>query len=319
MRVAAVDIGSNTTRLLVAESVPAGLFPRRVEWIDRRSIVTRLGQGVDATRRLAPEAMDRTMATLEAFGAALRSWRCEAARAVATAALRDAENREEFLERAALALGLRPEVVSGDDEAALAFTGTTGGVDADPPYLVVDLGGGSTEFVLGTDAPEQSVSVDIGSVRLTERVLGTRPVSPRDLSAARSHVADLLDREVDLARKPATVVGVGGTFTSLAAIHLGLEVHDAEVVHGAELTRDAIHELTDDLALLSVEATAAIPSLDPARAPVILGGAVVAEMALAHVGPEVVLISERDILDGIALGLGAPGRTTGAQTGAQSG
>ncbi len=306
MKVAAVDIGTNTARLLVAEVMPAALLPPSIEWLDRRTTVTHLGEGVDESGRLAPAAIGRTVAALRDYGDAIRAWQCEAVRAVATSASRDAANREVFFDQAALALGSRPEVIGGAEEAALSFAGTACGLEGVPPILVVDLGGGSTEFVLGTTEPGYVVSVDIGSVRLSERMLPDRPASRDQLRAARAHVDELLLRHVAIPDVPGTVIGVGGTYTSLAAIALDLEVYDAKAVHGTLLDEDTLRSLADQAAMLTVEQTAAIPSLDPARAPVLLGGAVVAERALHHVGSGAILVSENDILDGIALRLATP-------------
>jgi exopolyphosphatase/guanosine-5'-triphosphate,3'-diphosphate pyrophosphatase len=302
VRVAAVDIGTNTVRLLVAEVTGAALLPPRVQALDRRTVVTRLGQGVDARGSLADEAVDRTVEVLRGYGDAIVAWQPERVRVAATSATRDAANRAVFLDRAELALGTRPDVIDGDGEARLSFVGTTASLAGAPPYLVIDPGGGSTEFVMGATEPDLVLSIDIGSVRLTERMLPHRPVGPARLAAARSHVDDLL-RGVRLPEPPGTVAGVGGTFTSLAAIALGLEVYDAEAVHRSRIDRSTLHELVDRLATLSVDQTAAIPSLDPARAEVLLGGAVVAERCVAHVGVDGVVVSEHDILDGLALSL----------------
>lgn len=297
MRVAAVDIGTNSTRLLVAEGAPDGL-----RWLERRVVVTGLGKGVDATGRLDGEAIGRTVGVLAAYGTALRNAGAERVLAVATSATRDAANRDEFLDAAEGVLGVRPEVISGDDEARLSFRGATAGLPGPAPYLVIDPGGGSTEFVLGESAPEFVASIDIGSVRITERALPGRPASTADLLAAASSV-EAMFREVDLPGTPGTVVGVGGTYTSLAAIALDLPRYDRLQVHRSVLSLDDLTSLAGRLAGLTVEETAAIPSLDPARAPVILGGAIVAEAALRRSGRREVTVSEADILDGIALHL----------------
>ena len=299
-RVAAIDIGTNTTRLLVAE---VGDARRPVAWHEHRSVVTRLGHGVDETGTLRADAIERTVAVLAEYGNAVRRWECERIRAVATSATRDAVNRDDFLNPAEVALGVRPEVISGEAEAALSFTGATGGVVGPMPYLVVDPGGGSTEFVHGSDAPDGVVSVDIGSVRLTERLLPDKPATIAQLTAARAHVDELLFDRVGAVEPFVTAVGVGCTYTALAAIRLELETYDSDKVHGTVLTLADLHEVADGLATLSLEATEAIPSLDPARAPVLLGGAIVAERALRHTGARAITVSERDILDGIALSL----------------
>ncbi len=301
-RVAAVDIGTNTTRLLVADVSSSG-GRTHVERRHHRSIVTRLGQGVDASGELHPEAIDRTVATLAAYRGEIETWGCQRLRAVATSATRDAANRESFLDGAGAALGIRPEVIDGAAEAALSFAGATSVVASPPPYLVIDPGGGSTEFVFGTTTVERVVSVDIGSVRLTERRLPRNPATPQDLAAARHHVDELLARDISEPFAAASTVGVGGTYTALAAIRLDLGAFDDGVVHGSRLVTADLHELADEIATMTLEQIESIPSLDPARAPVLLGGAVVAERALRHVGGDSITISIRDILDGIALSL----------------
>lgn len=303
MKVAAVDIGTNTTRLLIADHRHEDLFDgSRLEWLDRRVTVTRLGQGVDQTGVLADAAMGRTVAVLAGYGEALRSWGVDSVRAVATSATRDAANSETFLDRAELALGVRPDVISGADEAELSFRGARSGVATDRPALVIDVGGGSTEFVQGKEQMVYAVSVDIGSVRLTERELPNAPPAEWQLAAARER-ADEVFESIELPGPPSAVIGVAGTFTSVAAIILGLATYDPERVHGTELTTEALASTTNRLAGMSLAELEDIPSLDPARAPVVLGGAVVAERALAITGVGTVTVSEADILDGVALSL----------------
>lgn len=304
MRVAAVDIGTNSVRLLVAEYVAGDLFGgERLEWIDRRVTVARLGEGVDGAGTLSDAAMGRTVAVLAGYGEAIRAWDVDARRAVATSATRDAANREVFVARATLALGFAPDVIDGSEEAALSFRGVTAGVVGEPPFLVIDPGGGSTEFVSGSERVDQATSVDIGSVRLTERHLPDHPATGEQLAAARSHV-DALLAAAPLPAAPATVIGVGGTFTSLAAIALGLPRYEPDAVHGAAFPEDRFTDLVTRLAGLTVAETMAIPSLDPGRADVLLGGAIVVERALAAVGGNEVVVSEADILDGVALSAG---------------
>lgn len=300
MRVGAVDIGTNSMRLLVAEVVGSD-----VHWLDRRTTVTGLGSGVDAEGSLGEEAMQRTLQVLAGYGQALAGAEVAASRAIATSATRDASNREEFLDRAEQALGSRPEVITGEEEAGLAFAGATRSIDIPPPYVVVDIGGGSTEFVFGGDEITYRQSIDIGSVRLTDRVLPDRPVPVEQLAAAQDLAAELLG-PVELPVAPNGVMGVAGTFTSLSAISQDLPAYDPARVHGSTLTVTRIAELVLYLSLLSEGETAAIPSLDPARAPVILAGAVVAEEAVRRCGAGEVRVSEHDSLDGIALELAAP-------------
>ena len=297
LRVAAVDIGTNSARMLLAD-VDGGV----VRWVEHRVVVTGLGRGVDNARRFDPAAVERTLGVLAAFGDGAGD--AEAMRAVATSATRDASDRDTFLDAAAEALGVRPEVITGEEEAVLSFAGATAGAEGDPPYLVIDPGGGSTEFVYGTGRVEAAVSVDIGSVRLTERLLPERPPTAAALAVAVAEVGELFEA-VDLPGRPGTVIGVGGTFTSLGAIALDLPAYDRTAVHRSVLTLRRMVGLEATLGGMTVEETAAIPSLDPARAPVLLAGAVVANCAVARSGRDRVTVSEADILDGICLALAA--------------
>ncbi|MDP8958847.1 MAG: Ppx/GppA family phosphatase [Actinomycetota bacterium] len=299
MRVAAVDIGTNSARLLVAEPGPGG----GLAWLDRRVRVVRLGEGVDATARLSQAAMDRALRVLATYRRAVSDWDVQQARAVGTSAVRDASNRDEFLDRAQGVLGFRPEAITADEEAALSFGGAVIGLSELPaPFLVIDVGGGSTELVFGDRRPSQSTSVDIGSVRLTERSLPDRPATGEQLEAARHEVARLL-AGLRFPSRPATVAGVAGTFTSLAAIDLQLDSYDPGLVHGAGLSLGDLRRLIEYLAHQTLEETQAIPSLDPARAPVLLAGAVVAEATVRCTGADRVVVSESDLLDGVAMGL----------------
>jgi exopolyphosphatase/guanosine-5'-triphosphate,3'-diphosphate pyrophosphatase len=284
-------------RLLVAE-----VEGDDVRWLDRRTTVTGLGVGVDADGRLDATAMDKTIEVLAGYGRALAEAGVSICRGIATSATRDAENREEFLDRAEEALGFRPEVVTGEEEAALAFAGATRAVEAAPPYAVIDIGGGSTEFVFGADHPTVRTSVDIGSVRLTDRILKDRPASPDQLAFAQDAAAEMLS-SVEVPAEQHHVIGVAGTFTALSAISQDLPAYDPGRVHGSTLTVVRLEELVLYLALLTLEETRAIPSLDPARAPVILAGAVVAAEAVRRCGVQSIQISEHDSLDGIALSL----------------
>ena len=294
MRVAAGDIGTNSTRLLIAE-----VAGERVTPLERRVVVTGLGAGVDRAGRLGEAGVARTLEVLAGYAGAARQAGAAALRVVATAAVRAAEDREEFLDRAAAALGVRPEVISGEEEAVLSFEGATSGLVGPAPYLVIDVGGGSTEFVFGTAAPDLAHSVDLGSRRLTERCLPGRPAGPAAVEAARRAAAAAF-AAVGLPGIPGTVVGVGGTYTALAAIALGLPAYDPERVHGAVVTLGGLDALVARLAGMSLAAIAALPSLDPARAPVLLGGAVVGAEALRRSGRDEVVVSEADLLDGIA-------------------
>lgn len=285
-KVGVVDIGTNSMRLLITNGVE-----ETGRWVE----VTGLGRGVDATGRLGDDAVERTLDVLESYGGIMDGVGVEKRAAIATSATRDAANREPFMERATAAVGVRPDVIGGDVEGELAYEGATSDLDIDGDRVVSDIGGGSTEFVTA----DSVVSIDIGSVRLTDRLLPDRPPSAEALDRARGHVGDLfaaIDARGEL-------VGVAGTWTSLAAIDLGLDAYDREAVHHHRVSRDGIEELTKRLASLSVEETAAIPSLDPKRAPVILAGAVIAGCVMDAVEAPTTLISERDTLDGLAMRL----------------
>ncbi|MCA1735900.1 MAG: exopolyphosphatase [Actinobacteria bacterium] len=273
-KVAAVDIGTNSMRLLMIQQVGDGTVE-----LGRWERVTGLGTGVDGSGRLSEEAIDRTLLALAEFGARMNKAGVAKRRAVATSAARDASNREKFFDKAELALGVRPELISGKEEASLAFAGATAGRTG--ASLVIDIGGGSTEFVTAAGG----TSYDIGSVRLTDRVLSPRPATIEQLTAARAMVAESF---IGVALFAGPVLGVAGTWTSLASI----EGTDA-------LMLSAITAWIDRLAGMSIEETAAIPGLDPARAPVILAGAVVAEGALTAVGAASIEVSKHDLLDGI--------------------
>jgi len=289
MNVAAIDIGTNTMRLLIVD--------RSGMEIHRQVIVTSLGMGVDATGRFAADRVSETLDVMEGFGRLMRRSQVASAAAVATSASRDAENGAEFIEAAAGRLGFAPEVIDGDREASLAYAGATEGREVGRS-LVIDIGGGSTEFTLGREAPTEITSIDMGSVRLTDRCLGSRPAGSDALANAVDVVA------AAFASVPqgdeADVIGVGGTFTSLAAISLGLDVYERSKVDGALLTLRMVDATIERLAGMSIAETSRIPSLDPKRAPVILAGAVVASGAFRAVGADELTVSESDLLDALA-------------------
>ena len=281
-RVAAVDIGTNSMRLLLVQQVGSGLVE-----LGRFERVTGLGRGVDSAGRLSEDAMDRTLLALAEFGARMNEAGVDRRRAVATSASRDAGNSEQFFDRAELALGIRPELITGEEEARLAFTGASR--DRPGPLLVIDIGGGSTEFVTSTG----ETSYEIGSVRLTDRLLAERPVSDPVLVAARAMVAASL---LGVTPFSGSVVGVAGTWTSLGAME------DSEI-----LSLAAVTAWVERLAAMSPEETAGIPGLDPARAPVMLGGTIVAEGAMRAVAADAVAVSHHDLLDGVVARLLEPG------------
>ena len=297
MNVAAVDIGTNSVRLLATDA-------RGVE-LERRMRITRLGQGVDLEGKLVDEAMDRTVAVLEVYGERIRDLEVSAVRVTATSAARDAANRDDFFERVARAVGARPELLSGEDEAALSFAGATAGLDlADGPFLVQDIGGGSTEFVLGHDGPEALISVDMGCVRLTERHLHSDPPTRAQLDAALQDASRLLEQvsarvPVQRARR---LVGVAGTVTTLAAMAAGLDSYDPSRTHGAILERDEVERLFESLASATLVERRAMLH-EPQRAEVIVGGCAVLVQTLRQLDIRSLQVSESDILDGLAASL----------------
>ncbi len=297
MRVAAVDIGTNTVRLLVADVVDG-----RLDEVTMRSRIAGLGVGVDRTGRLGEGGIGRALVAVEGYGALVRHLGVAAVRAVATSATRDASNGDSFLDRAGLALGIRPEVIGGDEEAALAFRGALAGAVGDGPFLVIDPGGGSTEFVYGTDAPEYVVSVDIGSVRLTERCLSPLPASPEDVDAARAETRRVL-AAVELPGVPAVALAVASRPIAIAAHELDASRYDRRAVRGMSVTAAQLDRVIVRLAELSVEETAALPWVDPVRAPVILGAVIVVREALALAGTGALTMATGDTLEGIALAL----------------
>lgn len=295
MRVAAVDCGTNSIRLLIRD-LPG-------EQLHREMRVVRLGEGVDRTGSLSPEALERTRVALVDYAATCSSYRVQKIRMVATSATRDASNRKAFVELVTATLGVEPEVVSGDEEAALSFVGATADLDPqDGPFLVLDIGGGSTEFVLGTHEVEASKSVDIGCVRLTERHLRDDPPSGAQVAAAREDIAAALDVVVSVVPvgQARTVVGLAGSVTTLAALALGLTEYDPVAIHLSRLSAAEVRALTDQLLSMPRQARAALPVMHPGRVDVIAGGALVLQMGLDRIGADEVLVSESDILDGIA-------------------
>lgn len=308
-RVAAIDCGTNSIRLLVADvDAAAGTLLDH----ERRMAVVRLGQGVDRTGILAPEALARTLAATEDFARSCRRWGVQRVRFVATSATRDASNRDELVRGVRALLGVEPEVVAGAQEAQLSFTGATRELVADGqagPFLVCDLGGGSTELVRGTSGVEAALSVDIGSVRLTERHLADDPPSSAQLSAARADVGAALDRvaEVVPLAGVGTLVGVAGTITTVAAAVLGLPAYDSARIHRARLPVDAVREACDRLVAMGRAERAALPYLHPGRVDVIAAGALiwgaVVDRLVEQSALREVVVSEHDILDGIAFSL----------------
>lgn len=307
-RVAAIDIGTNSTRLLVAEAGDGGVPLHTIERLMR---ITRLGQDVDRTGSLAAEAMDRTVSVLQEYRSVMDDLGVPAGRVrmTATSASRDASNREVFFDAAEEAVGVRPELLSGGDEAELSFRGATADLDpARGPFLVFDLGGGSTEFVYGTTGPEgaieASLSIDVGCVRLSERFLTTDPPAPEDLTAAISYTDAWIDdvlREIPQVGDAATVVGLAGTVSTVAAVEQGLATYDRDAIHHFVLAKEAAEDVFRTLATERRADRIHNPGLEEARADVIVGGCCALVAIMRRLSLDEILCSEADILDGLAL------------------
>jgi exopolyphosphatase/guanosine-5'-triphosphate,3'-diphosphate pyrophosphatase len=305
-KVAAIDCGTNSIRLLVAEiDGAAGTLTD----LDRRMEIVRLGQDVDRTGMLAEAALERTFAAAERYAAACAEHGVDRVRFVATSATRDAANRSVFVDGIRERLGVEPEVVSGAEEASLSFAGATrelAGSGCPPPYVVVDIGGGSTEVVRGTDSVEDSLSVDIGCVRLTERHLHSDPPTPDEIAAACADITAALDRveeQVSLAGL-GTLVGLAGTVTTVAAHCLALDRYDSHRIHRSRLPVADVVTACDDLLAMNRAWREALPYMHPGRVDVIGAGALIWREVIRRVGSRghlaEVLVSEHDILDGIA-------------------
>jgi exopolyphosphatase / guanosine-5'-triphosphate,3'-diphosphate pyrophosphatase len=297
MRVAAVDLGSNSTRLLIAD-----VADERIDEVVRRLKITRLGEGVDERRRLLPAPIARVRNVLTDFRREAESLGAERTLAIATSAVRDAENGEAFLGEVEWSYGFKTRLLTGHDEAQLTFRGASLGRELAEDTLVLDIGGGSTELVVGgTDGLGFHDSLDLGGVRLTERFLHSDPPAAEELAACASAVRALLAERVPDEIRPRTAIGVAGTITSIAALDLGLEEYDPESVHGHRVSREGVAAQLERLASVPLAERREIPALDPDRAPVIVAGAVILSEVLDHFGLDGLEASERDILDGAAL------------------
>ena len=337
MRVAAIDCGTNSIRLLIADIQPSSPsdqsergrgdsgrdHPTALSDVTRQMRIVRLGEGVDRTGRLSAAALDRTMTALTEYAGLIADAKPEAIRMVATSATRDAANAQEFTDRVLEILGVAPEVITGDEEAWLSFTGATrelvGTPLADeclPPYLVADIGGGSTEFVLG--GPDESAdrrqvsrgqilgrSVNIGCVRLTERHLHSDPPLPAEIAATVKDIDAGLGQAAAAVpvEQAKTLVGLAGSVTTVAAIALGLDEYDSVRTHHSLISAARVHETADALLAMTREERAAIPVMHPGRVDVIGAGALILDRIMTRFGFTDVLVSEHDILDGIAWSL----------------
>ncbi|ACY96625.1 MULTISPECIES: Ppx/GppA phosphatase family protein [Thermomonospora] len=305
-RVAAVDCGTNSVRLLIAD-----IDGDRLTDLERRMEIVRLGQGVDRTGRLAPEALERTFTAMRSYAKLIDQHGAGPVRVVATSATRDAANRDDFVAGVVEIFGVEPEVITGREEAELSFTGATRELAAlrpPRPYLVVDIGGGSTEFVLGSANVQAARSVDIGCVRMTERHVRTEggaPPSPEQVAAAVADIDAALETvrhsvPVDEAR---TLVGLAGSVTTVAGIALGLETYDSARIHLSRITAAQVHDITRRLLRMTHDERAAIGVMHPGRVDVIGMGALILDRIMREYGFGAVVVSEHDILDGIAWSL----------------
>jgi exopolyphosphatase/guanosine-5'-triphosphate,3'-diphosphate pyrophosphatase len=315
MRVAAIDCGTNSIRLLIAD-----VTGDRLTDVARRLELVRLGEGVDRTGRLAPEAIERTRLALLGYAAEIAELGIERVRMVATSASRDASNADDFRTMVRSVLGVEPEVISGDEEARLSFTGAVNGLTAEGPYLVVDIGGGSTEFVVGSGSDGSSgavrrsrlggsvdaaISMDIGCVRMTERHLRSDPPTGDEIAAAEKDITAAVDTALATVpgRSARTLVGLAGSVTTVTALALDLPRYDASRIHHTRVSLDDVRRVTGDLLAMTVSQRRQLPVMHPGRADVIGAGALILRIIMERAGMATVVASEHDILDGIAYGL----------------
>lgn len=289
MTVGVIDVGTNSVRVLITDGTGMG---------ERDMVITRLGQGVDTAGRHAPEAIQRTRAAIATFAGRCRDAGVDRLRIIGTSAVRDATDRDVLLDLVASDTGVAMDVLSGDQEARLVFAGASSALDGDGPFLVCDIGGGSTELIVGARMPERAVSLDIGSVRLTERHIASDPPSQAEVVAAAADARGAL-ATVDLSGAD-SMVGVAGTITTVCAIALRLETYDRERVHGATLSIEDITRVRDRLTGLTIAERAAIPVMPSGREDVIVAGCIIFAEVMSAAGMDRCIVSESDILDGAA-------------------
>lgn len=299
-RVAAIDCGTNAVRLLIADVSGDELVD-----VARRMEIVRLGEGVDRTGMLAPAAIERTRKALLGYAAEIAELGVVRVRMCATSASRDASNAQDFRDMVRGVLGIDPEVITGAQEAQLSFDGAVRGLDAEGPFLVYDLGGGSTEFVTGTKTVERAISMDIGCVRMTERHLHSDPPAAAELAAAEADIVAAIDTALAAVggREAKTLVGLAGTVTTVAALAHELDEYDSERIHHSRIDAPVVARVTDELLAMTVAQRLALPVMHPGRADVIGAGALIMKLIIERSGHDFVIASEHDILDGIAFGL----------------
>lgn len=310
MTYAAIDCGTNSIRLLIADVDDAGVLHEQ----KRVMQIVRLGEGVDRTGEFSVAALERTFAVCDEYAALIAKSSIERVRFVATSATRDARNRQEFVNGVRARLGVEPDVISGDEEAALSFSGAVRGLPAglvQLPALVIDIGGGSTEFVLGGASPTHSISVDIGCVRFAERHLSGDPATPEQIAAVEVDLAKALDlvRAAVPIERAASVVGLAGSVTTVAAMAFDLLEYDPVLLHGSIITTEQIEDVTARLLGMTKAERAALPFMHPGRVDVIGAGALVLRAIARATGASVVVVSETDILDGIVYTMSLQGES----------
>jgi exopolyphosphatase/guanosine-5'-triphosphate,3'-diphosphate pyrophosphatase len=303
VRVAVIDCGTNAIRLLIADVDAVGVHD-----LHRTMRTVRLGEGVDHTGEFSAAALDRTFAACREYADLIAAAGVERLRFVATSASRDVKNREAFVDGVLDILEVKPEVISGQEEATLSFTGALMGLPhVDRPVLVVDIGGGSTEFVYGDTTPEAIASVDMGCVRMTERHIRSDPPAELEMDQVRTDVDRMIEeagRHVPL-RRARSLVGLAGSVTTVAAMALDLPTYDAERIHGSVISRDDVERVAHLLAEMSSEQRAELPFMHPGRVDVIVSGAAILAAIMAATKADAVVVSEHDILDGMAAALAA--------------
>lgn len=307
MSYAAIDCGTNSIRLLIAEVDETGKLHEQLRMMQ----IVRLGEGVDRTGEFSAGALARTFASCDEYAALIAAAGVDGVRFVATSATRDARNRDEFVAGVRARLGVIPDVISGDEEAVLSFTGAVRGLPTglvQLPALVVDIGGGSTEFVLGTTEPGYRISVNIGCVRFAERHLITDPATPQQLAAVESDLSKALAevRAVVPLEQAASVVGLAGSVTTVAAMAFDLPAYDPALLHGSTITAEQVETVTARLLVMTKADRAALPFMHPGRVDVIGAGAMVLRAIVRTTGIAEVIVSETDILDGIIYKLTSP-------------
>jgi exopolyphosphatase/guanosine-5'-triphosphate,3'-diphosphate pyrophosphatase len=301
MRVGVVDCGTNSIRLLIAD-----IEGNNFREVTRQMQVVRLGQGVDETNQFHPDALERTFAAVDLYAAEIVRRGVEKIRFCATSATRDATNRNIFIDGVKERLGIEPEVISGDEEARLSFAGATREFNrTDGPFLVVDIGGGSTEFVLGTDTVESAISVNIGCVRMSERHFHNDPPTADEITIARSDIQNAIDiasASVDI-KSAKTLVCVAGTATTVAAAALNLPEYDRHAIHLSRISADQVHAVSDRFLTMTRDERAALGYMHPGRVDVITAGSLVLSKIIKATGAKEFVASENDILDGMAWSL----------------